>query len=689
MRASRGARLIAVASVVGAGAACGGDALGSGTPTWAEDVAPILYTRCVGCHRPGGPGPFHLLTYEDAVEQAPTIAEATGTGKMPPWLPVTGDVAFAGDRRLTDRERRTIREWVEGGTPSGDPASVSPPEFPEGWRLGVPDLIVHTDEDFPVPASGGDIFRNLVVTVPIDHRVWVRGMEIRFSDPRVVHHSMITLDATSSSRRQAGLDSLPGFDGMFVATEAVGPSGFLLGWTPGKEPALSPEGLAFPLDPGTDIVVQLHLRPYGEPAEVGAELGLHLAEEPPSRTPFTIRLGVEDIDIAPGDPSYVRTDEYVLPVDLEVLGMYPHAHYVGHAISLDAVRPDSTRLRVLDIPHWDFNWQDAYRLAEPLRLPAGTRLEARFEYDNGPDNPLNPNDPPIRVVYGPRSTDEMGELWIQTVPVRNEDLATLESDFGRKNMASKIEGWRHMLAIDPGEATAHAGLGTMDQAAGRHESAIEHFRAALASRPEYVLAHYNLAVSLQALGRADEAERELREVVRLDSTHVGAHNNLGILAVQSGRLDEAIRHFEAATRADPRHAEAHNNLGNALRQRGDLAGAATHIERALDLEPAYAAARLNLALVAWTLATSPDEAVRSAGDAVRLAERALSGAPSDPRLLDVVAAAYADAGRFEQAVAAEGRAIQAARAAGATPADLTGYEARLRLYGQRQPYRRR
>ena len=268
-------------------------------------------------------------------------------------------------------------------------------------------------------------------------------------------------------------------------------------------------------------------------------------------------------------------------------------------------------------------------------------------------------------------------------------MERLVADFERKHVESKIEGWRHMLSIQPDEPTAHAGLGTIDQAEGRHEAAIEHFEAALAGRPDYVLARYNLAVSLQALGRREEARRELAEVARLDPTHAGAHNNLGILAAEAGRIDEALGHFEAAVAADPAHAEAHNNLGNASRQTGDLGAAARHLERALELVPGYAAARLNLALVAWTRATSPNAAVRDGEEAIRVAGAALAGAPTDPRLLDVMAAAYAEAGRFEEAVATETRAIRAARAAGARPADLMAFETRLRLYGRREPYRSR
>lgn len=683
--AIRGRAVAGVASVAVA-AACGG---GSGPPTFAGDVAPILHARCAGCHRPEGPAPIDLLTYEDAVTSADAIAAAVESGRMPPWLPAPGDVAFAGDRSLTASERSALLEWARSEAhPTGDLSAVEAPRFAGGWRLGEPDLVARTETAYPVPTTGGDRFRNLVIRAPVTGRVWVRGLELRFNDASVVHHAMITFDRTSSSRRMDARDAEPGFDGMFASTEALGPSGFLLGWTPGREPALSPMGLAFPLDPGTDIVLQLHLRPTGEPVELEAEIGIHTADDPPERTPFTVRLGLQEIDIAAGD-TYVGTDAYTLPVAVEVLGIYPHAHYLGREIALTAVTPDSGALELLDIPSWNFNWQDAYRLAEPLRLAAGTRLEGRFVYDNTTDNPLNPNRPPRRVLYGPRSEDEMGEIWIQVVPVEGDDLEALQTDFAREDIASKIAGWRHTLATRGDEPVAHVGLGTVAQARGRTDEAIAHFRAALAEEPDYVVARYNLALALESSGDLAGAVREYERTVRDDPAHAAAHNNLGLIAARDGRLAEAVRHFEAAVAAEPSFPEARNNLGNAYRQRGDLDRAGEELARALELDPDYEAARLNLALVAWTRATHPDAANRDAGAAVRWAERAAgNGGRGDPRILDVLAAAYAEAGRFEDAVETGTEAVRVARAAGPQAAALVrAIEARVRGYREGRPHR--
>ncbi len=221
---------------------------------------------------------------------------------------------------------------------------------------------------------------------------------------------------------------------------------------------------------------------------------------------------------------------------------------------------------MLDIPDWNFNWQDAYRLASPLALPAGTRLEARFVYDNSTGNRQNPYDPPRRVLYGPRSEDEMGEIWIQVVPRREADYETLAAHFARHDLASKVAGWRHTLSVRPGDPAALAGLGTLDQARGLHGAAIRKFQRALDSRPEYVVARYNLALSLESRGRLGEAAEAYRAVLEVDSLHADAHNSLALLAARRVDLEAALAGFRRPIRATWRHGAT---SGTPFVRRGD------------------------------------------------------------------------------------------------------------------------
>lgn len=687
-------------------------------PTFARDVAPILFENCASCHRAGGPAPFDLLSYRDAKLRAERIAQVTRERLMPPWLPEPGYAEFADARLLTEEEIGTIRRWVEAGAPEGDPALTPQPPVPESeWPLGPPDLVLEMEEAFPVPAGGEDLFRNFVLPVPLDSTRYVRAVDLRPGDAEAVHHAMIMVDRTAAARTLAAEDERPGFDGM-VHGNAEMPAGFLLGWTPGKAPAPEPRGLAWTLEPGTDVVLQLHLRPTGREESVRARLGLYFATKPPERRPFTLHLVDMTIDVPPGEDAYQIADSYTLPVDVEALGIYPHAHYLGDRMEVVAELPDGSTRWLLLIEEWDFNWQDSYRYAEPVRLPAGTVVSMRFTYDNTAANPRNPNRPPARVRYGPESSDEMGDVWIQVLPASDEDREVLARDVARKELASRVRFWRWRLESDPADPDALHGLGFVLHSLGRYGEAADHYRRALESRPDDVLTHYNLALTLEALDELGEAVSHYREALRLQPGHADARNNLGRALLALGRLEEAERQWREALSADPRHALAHNNLGNLLRARGRLREAGEHLERAIELRPDYAEAHVNLgltlmargnpragadrfreatrlepenarilALLAWTLATHADPAIRAPAEAVRTAERAAELTDRrDPTALQALAAAYAADGRFEAAVAAAERALELAAQAGDDRTEATLREL-LALFREGRAYR--
>ncbi len=671
-----------------------GGATPADTTTWAEDVAPVVFEECVQCHRPGGPAPFSLRRYGPAKERAERMARHTRSRFMPPWLPEPGYADFEGERRLTDDQIRTVERWVEDGAPPGDTSGVEAPPAPEsGWQLGEPDLVVEMEEAFRVPGDTTEIFRNFVIPVPAEEARWVRAVELRPGNPEVVHHAMMMIDTTRSSRRQATRDPGPGFDAMTTSSDAFFPGGFLLGWTPGRVPSRPPEGMAWRLRPGTDMVLQLHLRPTGEDQRVRARIGFQFTEERPEVTPLTLKLTSQVMDIPPGEDAYTVRDSFRLPVDVRALAVYPHAHYLGKRIHLFAELPDGDRRWLLRIDDWNFNWQDAYRYDEPVELPEGTEIRMRITYDNSSGNPQNPSDPPVRVVYGPRSTDEMGDVYLQTAVEDSASLRQLREGFARKDFRSRLAGWRAALERDPDDPSANASLGSVLQSAGRLDRAIEHFRRAVEADPDYVKAQYNLGTALEARGDLADAARRYRRTLELEPDHADAHNNLGNVLRAEGRTGEAARHFREAIASDPGHALAHNNLGSLLRARGEIREAVEHLHRALDRRPDYLAARFNLGLayrdagrtdsaavhlraavelepdrhepyltLAWLLATDPDPAERSPAEAVRLAERAVELSPAgDPRPSMVLGAAHAAAGDFEAAIDAVDRALRRAR----------------------------
>lgn len=473
--------------------------------TFARDVAPILYRHCAACHRPNGSAPFSLLTYREVRDRAALIADAVESRRMPPWLPEPGYGEFAGERRLSEREIGLIRRWADEGAREGDPAALPPaPEWIEGWQLGEPDVVLALPR-FTVPAGGGELFRNLVVPAPLGETKYVRAVELRPGNARVVHHARLMVDTTDTSRRADEADHGPGFDGMELGSSAASPDGFFIGWTPGRLASRGPDDMAWRLAPGTDLVLQLHLRPGAAPATVAPIIGLHFSDRPPRRIPTLLLLGSEVIDIPPGERAYVVSDSYELPVDAEILGVYPHAHYLATTMEAFATLPNGATRRLLRIPAWDFNWQDEYRYAAAVRLPRGTVLTMRYRYDNSAENPRNPHRPPRRVTYGPNSTDEMADLVVQLVPRDHDDLAALKRDIR----------WKHYAQETAGDAHRAFRAARAAHAAGQLEHAVRGYRESLQLKFDEPLVHSSLADALASLGAWQDAVAHLEQALRL------------------------------------------------------------------------------------------------------------------------------------------------------------------------------
>ena len=398
-------------------------ALSAAPPTYTHDIAPILYKRCASCHRPGEFAPFSVLTYKDVAQHSRAIARAVAAHSMPPWKPEPGYGEFANARVLTAREIATITRWSEAGAPEGDPRFLPPPPAATtGWKLSTPDQIVTMPQAFAVPASGDDDYRCFVVPFPSAKDRYVRAVEYRPSNRKIVHHALIFLDRTGAARELAAKN---GGSYSCFGTPGFLPSGSLGGWSPGASPLELPLDAALKLRSGSDIVVQIHFHSRGEPESEQSSIGLYFTDKQPTRSVMDIGLVSRDIDIPPGDHAYKVSDHFEIPVDVHAVGIIPHAHYLCRDIKGWATLPDGTRRWLVWIKDWDFNWQEQYHYSHPIALPAGTRVEMEFTYDNSAANPHNPNSPPKRVVWGPGSTDEMAGLHIQVIPDRAEDIPEL------------------------------------------------------------------------------------------------------------------------------------------------------------------------------------------------------------------------------------------------------------------------
>jgi len=655
-----------------------GLALAQPAVTFNRDVAPILFANCASCHRPGEIGPFSLLTYEDARPQAAAILRAVRTRAMPPWKPEPGfGSPFVGERRLSDQQIDIIRRWVDEGAVRGDPADLpAAPAYTDGWRLGEPDLVVTLPEPYRLKASGTDVLRNVVIPVQLREARYVRAMEFRPGNARVVHHANIRVDRSGASRALDSQDREVGFDG-FVTTASF-PDGQFLGWTPGQLAPPVPPGMAWRLEAGSDLVVQLHMQPVETDQLVQPSIGLFFTREPPGLMPVMLRLGRHTIDIPPGVARYESRDSYVLPIDVNVTAIQPHAHFRATEVRGFALLPDGSERGLILIRDWDFNWQDLYRLASPLALPKGTTLVMEYEYDNSPANRRNPDRPPRRVRWGETSEDEMGDLWIQVLPRSNADRARLLADFGPKVMAEDAAGYEKMLEADPQNARLHEAAAAIDLLLGKADVAQAHLEASLRIDPDSVEAHYNLATALARRGQLPDAEAHLRRTLQIQPDHVAAHVNLGAVLRMRGQLDEAKTHLRRALELDPANAAAHTNLGGTLASERKFSEAIQEYRLALRSNPDLLEPLTDLA---WLLATSKESSLRAPAEAVRLAQRAvqLTG-EQDVRALETSAAAFAANGQFAPAVAAQQRAIALATLNRMPAAIIDRLQERLELF---------
>jgi thiol-disulfide isomerase/thioredoxin/mono/diheme cytochrome c family protein len=395
-------------------------------PTFAHDIAPILFANCAGCHHPGEVAPFSLLTYQDAAKRAAQIAYVTKIRYMPPWKAEQGFGHFLGERRLTDEQIALIQRWADEGAPEGDPAHTPPaPQFAHGWQGGEPDLVVRMSEAFSLPADGPDRFQCFVVPLGLTEEKYVAQMEFHPGNSKIVHHSILYLDGSGRARQRDEATPEPGYP--CVGGPGFLPIGGLGGWAPGSTPTRFPEGAARPVTPETDIVVQIHYHLSGKPEEDLSSIALKFGPKPTKGFVSAI-IGTTKIDIAPGDSNFKVRAELHLPMDAEAVGITPHAHYLGKDMKVSAYFPNGDVQPLIWIKDWDFNWQGQYFFTEPIKMPGGTRIEIEYTYDNSAGNPRNPSSPPRRVQFGEESTDEMAFAFVQfTLPTPEDQRPFLTS----------------------------------------------------------------------------------------------------------------------------------------------------------------------------------------------------------------------------------------------------------------------
>ena len=462
--------------------------------TFTRDVAPIVFTHCAPCHHDGGAGPFPLLSYSDVRRRARQIVKVTGARVMPPWPPVEGHGTFKGERRLDPAQIATLARWVEQGALEGAGADLpAAPVFATGWPLGTPDLVLTPDRAWTLPAEGGDVFRNFVLPVPLTDRRFVRAIEIRPGNARILHHANALPDRSGVGRQRDAADPEAGFAGMDleIASDRFEPDSHFLFWKPGTPAQATADPIPWAIEPGADLILNLHLRTSGKPEQVRPSLGLYFTDRAPTRFPMLLQLEHDGaLDIPAGAAGFTVTDELELPVAVQVLAVYPHAHYVAREVQALARRPDGSTEWLVHIADWNLDWQAVYELASRCRCRGASVISMRWTYDNSARNERNPHDPPQRVKAGNRASDEMSHLWVQVLPERREDLPLLQEALMRARLRKY-----------PGDFVANTNLGALLLSANRTDEALRHLQDAVAARPDDPAARNSLGTALLAAGR--------------------------------------------------------------------------------------------------------------------------------------------------------------------------------------------
>jgi len=613
--------------------------------TFSHQIAPILYKNCATCHHPGGSGPFSLLTYKDVLRRGKLIETVTQSRYMPPWLPEPGYGNFADNRRLPDQDVALIKQWVDSGMPQGDLADApKPPVFSSDWQLGPPDLILHSDASMQVPAGGTDLFRNFILPVPITETKYIRAMEIKPGSPQVVHHANVLIDRTAALRKAHPTDWKQGIAGMEIAVpsgDTFDPDSHFLFWKPDTPALIEPTSMPWRLDPGNDLILNMHLKPTGKPEAVDATIGLYFADKPATEHPMLLQLEDDDaLDIPANDPNFVVEDQLELPVDVDALGVYPHAHYLGKKMEGYAVLPSvngkaGERKWLIRIDDWDIDRQSVYRFAPPVFLPKGTVIHMRYTYDNSSANVRNPNNPPIRVKAGNRSVDEMGHLWLQVLPrpmknSKQDPRALLE------------KAWMEdRLRKDPNDQISLYNLASVDMNEGDYKAATSLYRQVLERTPNDALTHTALAAALDASGDWQQARTEYERALTADPENTNARYDLGQLEAQHGDYAAAESGFQQVLAINPKDAGAHAALGAVYAQTQRNPQARQEFETALKLDPNNFDAFYNLASI--------EAANQDLAHATELLQQALKQ-KDDPDAHQLLAAVYAEQGRMADAL---------------------------------------
>lgn len=378
------------------------------TPTFAKEVAPILFNHCASCHRPGDIAPMSLLTYESARPWAKAIREKVASGAMPPWHATQSHGTFENDRRLSDRDKDVLIRWADGGAPKGDQKDLPPaPTFAEGWEIGTPDAVISMPREFEVKESGTIAYQFFEAPTNFTEDKWVQAIEVRPGARSVVHHVLVFCREPGARRAPAFTQVVPNLGNFGRGGGEQGLPGSLIATTaPGTNAMTFKPGSAMRIKAGAMLSFQVHYTANGTATKDRTSVGMIFAKKPPKQE-IRNSAFVNPLFVIPAGANNQPVESAIeFSEDSHIWALFPHTHLRGKSWEYRLIYPDGRRDIVLSVPKYDFNWQTYYVFTKPLAVPKGTRLEATAHYDNSAANKWNP-DPKVAVRWGPQTWEEM------------------------------------------------------------------------------------------------------------------------------------------------------------------------------------------------------------------------------------------------------------------------------------------
>jgi hypothetical protein len=385
-------------------------ALAAPAPTFTKDVLPVLQDKCQSCHRPGEIGPMSLMNYAEVRPWAKAIKAAVATRKMPPWFADPHYGQFSNDRSLSQKEIDLIVAWAGSGAKQGNPNDAPPPkQFVQGWNIPKPDMVIESPVETKIPAKAVIDYQYILVPLDFKEDMWVQMVEVRPTTPSVVHHAVVFIREPESKWLRGEIEVGKAWEAppKRRAVETFGGGSDILAiYTPGMIPEVWRPGLAKKIRAGSDLIFQMHYTANGKDAVDRTRVGLVFSKEPPRERVLTLGAVNTMFAIPPGDPNFKVEAQAPHVNPGELLSFFPHMHLRGKAFEYRLIQPDGEAETLLRVPNYDFNWQLSYKLAKPVPLLPGSRIDATAWFDNSPNNPENP-DPKATVRWGEQSWEEM------------------------------------------------------------------------------------------------------------------------------------------------------------------------------------------------------------------------------------------------------------------------------------------